>query len=161
MIISDAVEINSMNNHTIVLKSDGTAWICGKNENGQLGDGTIMNSKIPIQFTSYDIINGISVGTSNTVVFKNDGTAMTSGQNYYGQLGDGNGGSAQSRSLVPVDVSNLCDIISIGAGESHCMAIKDDGTVWAWGWNNYGQLGDDSTINRLIPVQVPNFNLFY
>jgi alpha-tubulin suppressor-like RCC1 family protein/fibronectin type 3 domain-containing protein len=75
------------------------------------------------------------------------------GSNSNGQLG--NGSSVNSSSSV-VQVSNLTDVIAIAGGAHECAALKSNGTVWAWGQNNFGQLGDNSTTDRNSPVQVTN-----
>ena len=89
----------------------------------------------------------------HTVALKNDGTVWAWGRNNYGQLGDG----TTTDSDTPVQAggsSPLSGIIAIAAGESHTLALKNDGTVWAWGRNYYGQLGDGTTTDSDTPVQV-------
>jgi alpha-tubulin suppressor-like RCC1 family protein len=79
-----------------------------------------------------------------------DNVAWASGANWSGQLGDG---TIDNR-LSPVRVQNLSGLLTIAAGGGHSLALKPDGTVWAWGENFNGQLGD----NRLTPVQVQNLS---
>ena len=71
------------------------------------------------------------------------------GGNEYGQLGDG----TNTDSTAPVQVSGLKNVIAIAGGGYHSLALKSDGTIWAWGKNEYGQLGDGSTTNSAIPVR--------
>lgn len=66
-------------------------------------------------------------------------------------MGDGTTSTKSS----PVPVSGLSGIVAISAGRLHCLALRNDGTVWAWGQNDYGQVGDGTTVNRLVPVRVP------
>jgi alpha-tubulin suppressor-like RCC1 family protein len=66
-----------------------------------------------------------------------------------GQLGDG----TTTPRYTPVQVTNLTNVIAVAGGDSHSLALKSDGTVWAWGYNYYGQLGDGTNINRSTPVQ--------
>src|SRR5262249_137385 len=86
----------------------------------------------------------------------NDGSVWDWGRNNSGQLGDGTNNSRNT----PVQVRNLTGIILIAAGSSlgsaHNLALKNDGTLWAWGGNLFGQLGDGTTVNRNTPVQVRN-----
>src|SRR5881628_2032757 len=56
--------------------------------------------------------------------------------------------------MTPVQVSGLTSVVAVAAGWGHSVALKSDGTVWAWGYNGYGQLGDGTTTQRLTPVQV-------
>jgi hypothetical protein len=83
---------------------------------------------------------------------KADGTVWAWGQNAYGQLG---GGTADfNPHPIPAQVAGLAGVVAVAAGECHSLAVKSDGTVWAWGYNKYGQLGDGTTTQRTTPVQV-------
>lgn len=103
----------------------------------------------------------ISAGFNHTLALKSDGAVWAWGDNTSGELGNGSSGD---NSFLPVQISNLSNIIAISAGgqwnptteatEGHSVALKSDGTVWAWGYNGYGQLGDGTTVNRPTPVQV-------
>ena len=96
-------------------------------------------------------VTAISAGVFNTVALKNDGTVWAWGLNSSGQLGDG----TTTDSYTPVQVSGLTGVRAISAGfVSHAVALKNDGTVWAWGSNGYGQLGDGTTTDSYTPVQV-------
>jgi uncharacterized repeat protein (TIGR02543 family) len=106
-------------------------------------------------------------GAQEAIALKADGTVWTWGANFNGELGDGhtdnsgNGiGVSTYNSPVPLQVlgpngeGHLTGIIAIMGGEMHNLALKSDGTVWAWGMNTYNQLGDGSTISTVYPVQV-------
>ncbi len=142
--------------HTVALKDDNTVWTWGSNYYGQLGDGTINAHLTPVQVQNLTGITAIAAGDEYTVALKNDGTVWAWGGNYFGQLGDG----TTDDHLTPVQVQNLFDITAISAWgtvwSGHTVALKNDGTVWAWGLNEDGQLGDGTYDNRLTPVQVPN-----
>ena len=90
-------------------------------------------------------VTAVSGGSSYSLALKNDGTVWAWGSNSSGQLGTGN----TTNSKVPVQVPSLSGVIAIAAGTSglnyHSLALKADGTVWAWGDNNYGQLGTGNT----------------
>jgi len=140
--------------HSLALKSDGTVWAWGYNGYGQLGDGTTDNRRTPVQVSNLTGVVAIAAGCSYSLALKSDGTVRAWGRNDYGQLGDGTGNDIRS---TPVQVSNLTDVVAIAAGNYHSLALKSDGTVWAWGQNNYGQLGDGTMNNeRRTPVQVSN-----
>ena len=98
----------------------------------------------------------VAAGGAFTVALKYDGTVWTWGNNTNGELGRGDKNSVYS----PVQVksadgnSYLTDIIFVSAGSNHTLALRKDGTVWAWGLNTYGQLGNNTTTGSSLPVQV-------
>jgi alpha-tubulin suppressor-like RCC1 family protein len=92
-----------------------------------------------------------AVGDSHTVVLKQDGTVWTMGDNSYGQLGNGEKGG---HSAEPARVESLKGVVAIAAGGAYSVALQQDGTVWAWGYNGSGQLGNDSTGQSSIPLRV-------
>lgn len=137
--------------HSLILKNDGSVWSCGINSDGQLGDGTTVSKKTPIQVIGLSGIIAIAVGTKHSIALKNDGTVWTWGSNYFGQIGMGAYSSLEKN---PIQVVDLTGITAIASGEEFSLALKNDGTVWTWGFNNYGQLGDGTTTARTSPVQV-------
>jgi alpha-tubulin suppressor-like RCC1 family protein len=146
--------------HSVAVKlSDGTVWAWGNNSKGQLGNGTTTGSPTPVQVSQVSGLAGVFTGVTtvaaggyHSVARKSDGTVWAWGFNFYGQLGNGTYGNNASSS-TPVQVL-LTGVTSVAAGFNHTVALKDDGTVWAWGDNGYGQLGTGSTTQSLIPVQV-------
>jgi alpha-tubulin suppressor-like RCC1 family protein len=94
----------------------------------------------------------IATGAQNPLVIKSDGTVWAWGFNNHGQLGDG----TTTDRYFPVQVIDLSDVISVASNPNsdNSYALKADGTVWAWGNNTYGQLGDDTNTERTTPVQV-------
>ena len=148
-VLSNVTAIAAGEYHAVALKQDGTVWAWGWNGNGQLGDGTQTNSPTPIQVFSG--VTAITAGSYHTVAQKQDGTVWAWGWNATGQLGDG----TLTDRLTPVQVSGLStNVTEIEGGENHTVARKLDGTVWAWGYNEYGRLGDGTTTDRLTPIQV-------
>jgi hypothetical protein len=137
--------------HTVALTADGTVWTWGDNSRWQLGDGTIPNRNSPYQISGLSDIVAVSGGDCHTAALKSDGTVWTWGCNDKSELGNGTTGTD---SHVPVQVSGLTNIIRIAARDYHNIALKSDGTVWTWGWNINGQLGDGTTLDRNVPVQV-------
>ncbi len=152
--LTDVAAVAAEYNHTVALKNDGTVWTWGQNNRGQLGDGTTTESRVPVQVTGLTDIAAVDAGDYHTAALKNDGTVWTWGDNSYGQLGDG----TQENSLSPVQVAGLDGVVAVAAGgryeSGHTVALKEDGTVWAWGNNSTGQLGDGTRDYRLSPVQV-------
>jgi|GEM_PF-4423759 len=174
-VLTDIISIAAGNNHVLALKNDGTVFAWGKNNVGQIGDGTsgqdisgwVLKRVIPVQVKSAedsyltDVIS-IKAGDDFSLALKADGTVYTWGSNSNGQCGDGTSGTER---LFPVQVKNsdgtgfLQNIRSISAGNQHCLALTEDDTVFSWGLNNAGQLGDSTSgTNRLYPVQVLGIN---
>jgi alpha-tubulin suppressor-like RCC1 family protein len=150
--LSGVIKIAAGTYHVLALKNDGTVWAWGDNVSGQIGDGTSTDRSSPVQVTGLTNVVSIASGRFFSLAVKNDGTVWTWGENLYGQLGNG----TVVNSSVPVQVSGLTGITSAVAstGAFHCMAIKNDNTVWAWGRNTYGNLGDGSVTHRSTPVQM-------
>src|SRR6185312_1603769 len=135
---------------TTALKSDGTVWSWGSNGFGQLGNGGYTSTTTPVQTTITGVV-AISSWSAFTLALKSDGTVWGWGTDYSGELGDG--GSNTNRPS-PVRTLNLTNVVAIANGWIHGLAVKSDGTVWTWGRNVNGQLGDGTFTNRSAPVQV-------
>jgi alpha-tubulin suppressor-like RCC1 family protein len=136
--ISDAVAISaSMDHTTAVVLKDGTVRTWGRNESGQLGDGTKSLKRRPVKVKNLTSVIAVSAGGSHTVALKKDGTVWSWGGNTFGQLGNG----SDSGSLKPVQAKNLNNVIDISAGSCYTTALKKDGTLWGWGVNYDGRLG--------------------
>jgi alpha-tubulin suppressor-like RCC1 family protein/subtilisin family serine protease len=142
-------------NHTVASKGDGTVWSWGYNGSGQLGDGTTLAHITPKQVPGLSGVQSVATGRDFSQALKNDGTVWGWGDNRFGQVGDA--GSGANR-VVPVQVTGLSSVVSLAAGASHTLAVLSDGTVWAWGDNFYGDLGDGSAIQRPLPILVPELS---
>jgi len=149
--------------HSLLIKNDGTVWCWGLNSQGQIGDGTTIFSRpYPRQVKGPNgvdyLMNAVAIaaGNSHSVALKSDGTVWAWGNNANGQLGDGT--NVNRTTPVQVKGSNgegyLMDIVALAAGGFYSLAIKSDNTLWAWGANEGGQLGDATNIGRTTPVQV-------
>jgi alpha-tubulin suppressor-like RCC1 family protein len=151
LLLNNVVAISAGGWHSVALKNDGTVWTWGWNADGQLGDGTTTNKIVATQVPGLSGITQIAAGTYHVLALKSDGTVWAWGDNLYGQIGNGTNGADV---LSPVQVSGLTDVIKIDAGRFYSVAVKSDGTMWSWGQNLYGQLGDGTTTDRNTPVQV-------
>lgn len=141
--------------HTVALKSDGTVWAWGSNGNGQLGDGTTTDSPVPVQVSGLTDVTAVAAGGTHSLALKSDGTVWAWGGNSNGQLGDG----TTADSPFPVQVSGLEGTVTVlAAGGTHSVALKSDGTVWTWGNNDHGQLGNGSKTQSAAPVQVEDID---
>jgi len=139
--------------HSIALKTDGTMWAWGRNQIGQLGDGTVISRSSPVQIGALTTWSSIAGGgTFHSMAIKTDGTMWTWGDNSSdGRLGDG----TQINRSSPVQVGALTTWSKIAGGTFHSMAIKTDGTMWVWGKNSDGQLGNNTgSISKSSPVQI-------
>ena len=143
--------VNSGGSHTVAIKVDGTLWTWGANNNGQLGDGTVIAKNVPTQISADSNWQSISAGNAHTLAIKKDGTIWAWGSNTNGQLGDG----TNTDRNVPVRIGTGSDWQMASAGKNgFSFAIKTDGTMWAWGDNTLGQLGNGTNISNNIPVQI-------
>ena len=137
--------------HITAIKTDGTLWTWGNNNNGQLGDNTITHRSSPVQTVSAGTNwKMVSSGFYHTAAIKTDGTLWTWGCNIFGELGDN---TRISRSSPVQTVSAGTNWKQVAGTSVHTAAIKTDGTLWTWGRNANGQLGDNTTIDRSSPVQ--------
>lgn len=144
--------------HCLAVKSDGTVWAWGDNDYGGLGNGTAgigSYSSVAVQATGLSGVVGVAAGNGHSIAVKSDGTVWTWGCNISGQLGNGTFSHAPPYGVsVPVQVIGLSGIVGVAAGQYHCLAVKNDGTVWAWGYNDKGQLGNGTTTDSSVPVRV-------
>ncbi len=155
--ISGVTAVATGDMHVLAIKSDGTVWAWGNNYSGELGNGTYDYTDVPQQVPSLSNVIAVSASNMLSIALKSDGTVWTWGNNDHGQLGNG---TTQSSS-IPVQVQGLSGVIAIAAGNpNYEVALKSDGTVWAWGANGNGQLGNGSSAYSVagtdswVPVQV-------
>ena len=137
---------------SLAIRQTGTLWAWGANGKGQLGDGTIVNSSSPVS-----VVGGftdwcqMSTGLGHSVAVRRNGTAWTWGYNTNGQLGDN---SIVDKSSPVSVVGGFTDWCQVSNGGSHSSAVRAIGTVWTWGNNSVGQLGDGTNTQRSSPVSV-------
>ena len=138
-------------NHTIMLKNDGTLWGCGNNASGQLGLGDTSNRATFTQITTnIDDIKSVYCGYNCTFILKNDGTLWSCGTNSYGELGLGD---TTSRNTFTKAINN---VKSVDCGYGHTLILKNDNTLWGCGRNNYYQLGLGDVNIRTTFTQITN-----
>ncbi|NLT50021.1 MAG: T9SS type A sorting domain-containing protein [Ignavibacteria bacterium] len=149
--------------HTIITKADGTVYTWGSNYYGQLGNGTSgsgTNSNVPVAVDTSGVLSGktitaVAAGIYRSIALASDGTVYTWGWNNSGQLGNGN--NTASNVPIAVDISGVLSgktIKAVASGEYHSIALASDGTVYTWGSNYYGQLGNGNNEDSNVPVAV-------
>ncbi len=195
-------------NHSAVVLSNGTVWAWGYNGYGQLGNGTVANSSVPVAMSGISTAVEVETGDLHTLIRMSDGTLRACGYNGIGALGDGTttnrttpvvcsgavgatyiGTFYRTSSYIGADADVVCStgdngngqigdetyinkifftcvdltqaVISLSVssgriteGYQHTAAIRTDGTLWMWGYNGQGQLGNGTITNSLTPVQV-------
>ena len=168
--------------HSLALKEDGSLWSWGQNNEGELGDGTGRERLSPVKILT-DVVS-MSAGYSFSAAVKADGTLWTWGRNWQGELGDGTtwtwGPNWKWESYDPEEDALLKDtlaawiekwgyeavrdrslpyqvldgVAAVCASNNNTYALRKDGTLWAWGNNSSGDVGDGTTEDRLLPVLV-------
>jgi len=136
--------------HMAAIKTDGTLWTWGRNNAGQLGDNTTIHRSTPVTtFAGGTNWKQVATGNTYTAAIKTDGTLWTWGSSGFGQLGTN---TTVSRSTPVTTLSGGANWKQVDCGGYHTAAIKTDGTLWTWGVNSFGQLGDNTTTGRITPV---------
>jgi hypothetical protein len=155
----------------LALLKNGTVVAWGLNEDGELGDGTITNSSVPVQVCAVgaaapckdNVLSGvtaIAAGGGHNLALLNNGTVVAWGLNSEGELGTGSAigpdscFAGDSCSKTPVAVAGLTNVKAVSAGYLHGLALLNDGTVWAWGRGTDGELGSGTSNTTASPTQV-------
>jgi alpha-tubulin suppressor-like RCC1 family protein len=147
-------QISSGSDHSVGIKSDGTLWLWGSGGAGRLGDNTVLSKSSPIQTISAGTNwRKVSAGSRNTGGIKTDGTLWMWGQGGFGQIG--NGATSRSSPVQTISGGTNWKQISLSLSDDYTSAIKTDGTLWLWGVNSNGQLGDNYIQNPTAnsPIQ--------
>ena len=161
----DWKQISAGEFHSLGIKSNGTLWAWGSNADGELGDASNVNQQAPVQIGSDTDWNVISAGGRYSMAIKTDRSLWGWGANYTGQLGDG----TTDNRTVPTRIGEDTDWVFVETGpalhqrrnwpekSSHTLAIKSDGSLWAWGDNVFRQLGDGTSTERHTPVRIDSY----
>lgn len=151
----NVVKLSTWHKHTCVLMNTGGMKCWGYNLHGELGNGTTIDSLIPIDV--YGLTSGvvdIAVGGFHTCALLNTGKVKCWGANWHGQVGNAN----HDDQYKPVDVVNLSGVKAVEAGKYHTCALLNSGGIKCWGYNVYGQLGNNTTdMVQATPVSVKGF----
>ena len=155
-------------NHMIAIDQNDTVWTWGNGQYGELGNGSTADSSVPFHVSGLTNVIQVSAGDGSSVALKSDGTVWAWGA-LRTQVGT-NQFAVYNYGSTPVQVSGIDHVTLLRDRDWHVLALKQDGTVWAWGWNLKGQIGDGTVGgDKLTPVQVqfstdpvpaPNFSVF-
>ena len=150
---TDWCQVSVGNIFTAAVRTNGTIWTWGLNNNGQLGDNTVVCKSSPV-----GVVGGftnwcqVSAGPTQTAAIRTNGTIWTWGFNVRGQLGDN---TVINKSSPVSVVGGFTDWCQISVGGLHIAALRTNGTLWTWGGNNNcGQLGDNTVADKSSPVSV-------
>jgi alpha-tubulin suppressor-like RCC1 family protein/uncharacterized protein YjdB len=146
---------------SLAIKDDGSLWTWGYNQWGALGLGDYgsgTNRSVPTRVGEDTDWASVSAGYNHAAALRADGSLWAWGYNEYGQVGNG---TTALRQALPVRAGEDSDWAVVSAGGYHTAALKADGSLWTWGWNNMGQLGlgdEGSGTNRSVPTRVGTDN---
>lgn len=127
------------------LATDGNVYAWGDNAYGQLGQGHVQDSLLPLQVRGLSGVKALAAGDYHTLAVRRDGTVWGWGANHYGQLGTG---TVTNGSMTAVQVSGLSSVRALSANNFQSVALRNDGSVWSW-----GRIGSRTT---RAPAMVPN-----
>lgn len=139
------------NQHTCGIKIDNSLWCWGRNQYGEIGDNSTTQRLIPAAVSGGGSWKQVSAGGAHTCGIKSDDSLWCWGTNTSGQIGDG---TTTSPRITPTALSGGGSWKFVGASDASTCAIKSDDTLWCWGSNFSGQLGDGTTTARLVPTAV-------
>lgn len=139
--ITDIIQVSTGGYHSLALDRSGNVWAWGDNLYGQLGNGTYDSHSRPVRVSPLSNIVAIDAGGEYSLALTKDGKVWSWGRNEFYQLGNGD----NAKSNLPVLVNKLNNVKSISAGDNHALALTQNGEVWAWGYNSNGQIGDGSS----------------
>ncbi|MCX7570445.1 hypothetical protein OS242_10775 [Tumebacillus sp. DT12] len=159
--LTNVKSVSAGDGYSLALKTDGTVWSFGSNQRGELGVGTTFESTYtPQQVYGLFNVASIDAGSHHALAVLQDGTVWGWGYTMSGQVNDRN--AAYEPYRTQPQKNQLDQVTAVSAGETFSLALKQDGTVWAFGSNLYGELGQGGpTANNLhnpTPLQIPQLS---
>lgn len=147
------IKVSTGTSHTLAIRSDRSLWAWGNNTSYQLGDGTNVSKSSPIQIGSNYNWESVTAGFSVSGGIKTDGTSWAWGSDTAGATGRGFVYATNVSRSSPVQIGED-SWRSVRATRYSAVAVRNDGTLWAWGVGSSSQIGDGSQIGRSAPVQI-------
>ena len=147
---SNWTQISVGPSHTLAIATDGTLYAWGYNNVGQIGNSSLINQSSPVQIATGSWTH-VHADINYSIALRDDDLLFGWGYNQYGQLGTNIPVGSYRSSPVQVNSTSWS---TVSSGTNHTVAIKSDNTLWAWGYNNKGQLGNTSYINTSSPIQI-------
>lgn len=147
-------QIAAGNRHNVAILNDGTVYAWGFNCTGQVGNGKSgvhSDVEVPVCVETIKNIVQVAAGNNFSLALAEDGTVYGWGCNTCSQLG---GVDTEKRYTTPIRIEGISDVNAIDAGDNYSMALKKDGSVWTWGVNINGQLGNGRFTRSMVPIQV-------
>jgi alpha-tubulin suppressor-like RCC1 family protein len=138
--------------YTMALKADGSLWGWGYNGLGMLGTGSFDSTNQPTRIDTTTSWFAVVCGSLHTVALRTDGSLWTWGDNYYAQLGNGTNGEFQGTNR-PVRIGVDRNWMEVSCGSAHSVALNADGSLWAWGDNSFGEVGNGTNGSRQMVTQ--------
>ena len=136
--LAQVSSIEADGSYSLATTADGLDWGWGRNDRGQLGNGSLDFADVPGQIIGVTNASSIAAGRQHGLALLNDGSASAWGWDSDGQLATGVDFAAR----LPLQIDTLANVSRIGAGADHAVAVLADNTVWGWGDNGLGQVGD-------------------
>lgn len=149
---------NAAGLYTVAIRRDGSLWAWGHNNRGQLGDGTRQYRATPVRIMGSVV--AVSATREHTAAILADSSLWLWGDNRYGKLGDGRRTTYDGDDRILEDCNRrtptyaMDDVMAVSAGHYHTMAIRSDSSLWGWGYNKYGQLGDGTRVDKVTPLRI-------
>ena len=140
------------------LQSDGSLWIWGKNTGNALfaDSNRYEGSSYPVRIGTDAYWRTVSAGQDHILGIRTDGSLWAWGSNSFGKLGIGTAGGLPVN--APRRIGSDTDWVAVSAGDNHSVALKSDGSLWAWGFNFQGALGDSSRVDKYVPTRIGTGN---
>ncbi|MGV1099632.1 RCC1 domain-containing protein [Thiovibrio sp. JS02] len=142
--------------HTLMVKADGSLWAWGQNNFGQLGTGDTTDRSVPTRIGMENDWLAVTCGLYHSFAIRRNGTLWAWGAQHktYGTLGTGD----TSDRTAPTQVGTDSDWISVSTDQLHTLALKANGSLWAWGRGGEGQLGTGTYLNKNVPTRIGTDN---
>lgn len=154
--IADAIEVSVGYKHACAVMQSGAVQCWGNGLSGQLGNGDVSTSVAPVMVSGMGTAMDVAASGDHACAVLQGGTVQCWGANYQGELGNGAGIAVPAFSNVPIAVASITNATAVAVSTGTSCVVHATGNVSCWGNNDYGQLGNGSTLNSSLPLQLPD-----